>query len=176
MAKINRGACVGILYLNAQKQKKVHNGKLLSPKTVDTAHLPKQVTIVHFTKVPNPKPTPNHKYLMKRELLTLKPLQMQKTPDLTPAKCKNSPPKAGLIEPGACIAVRFVENGVEDVKNGKFLYALVNNKMTCYINPKKPPSVIVYEHMNLVKGAFIPQTVTRTGVKEVRRIVIKPGE
>jgi hypothetical protein len=82
MALVTKGSCVGILYKkNKANQNAVHNGKLLSPTTVNTNKLPNVVRIVHYTKVKNPNPTPTHKYLMKREVLALKPIQLQKTPD-----------------------------------------------------------------------------------------------
>jgi hypothetical protein len=81
-----------------------------------------------------------------------------------------------MIESGACIAVRFIEKGVEDVKNGRFLYAIKNGTRSCYVDPKHLPDTIVYEHMNLVNGTFTSQIRKRTGIQEVRRVVILPGE
>lgn len=168
MPVINAGACVGVLYLNKASQVKVHNGKLVKP--VNSDKLPNKVDIVHYTKMPTGQKTVK----MKRETLQLTPLAIRKTPDYSPLSCRKAKKIKGLIESGACIAVRFADkNNKEDVKNGKFLYAIdQKGKPSCYINLKKLPKKIVYAHMNLVQDVFVPQLRERTKIREVRRITL----
>lgn len=139
-------------------------------KAVNPNKLPKKVVIVHYTKVPTGPKTVK----MKREVLNLTPLAISKTPDQSPPSCKNAKKIKGLIESGACIAVRFAgKNNVEDVKNGRFLYAIdQKDTLSCYINPTKLPKKIVYMHMNLVQDVFEPQIRERTKIREVKRITL----
>lgn len=178
MALINRGACVGVLYQTKNGDIKVHNGKITT--AVDSNNLPSTFRIVH---VGNPK-------TMKQEILTfsdngpLYPLAVQKTPDISPAQCRNLSRISGYIESGACIAVRFPTGNPSkpvDVKNGRLLYAVdKSGKVLCRVptDPTKLKSIqkVVYEHMNIVTKqgvpSFVPQTRERTGVTAIVRVTL----
>lgn len=97
-------------------------------------------------------------------------LSIMKTPSYNPS-CGVKP---GFIEAGACIAVKFRKgNHSFDVKNGRLLYGINGNgKVVCPVDPKNPPSTIVYAHYNIIHQSLVPQIVTRKNVTEVKRVVL----
>ncbi len=155
---------MGVLYKDNKGELKVHNGKLAQKE-------PSNSTNVVLRHVGNAK-------TMKIENLSIprkNVLSIQKTPDYS-SPCKA---KAGLIESGACVAVKFkTGSNTFDVKNGKLLYGIQNDgKVTCLINPNNPPSTIVYAHYNITSQgnghqSFVPQVVTRKNVTEVKRVTL----
>lgn len=161
---INKGACVGVLYKNNKGILKVHNGKLTQKEPSHSAN----VVLKH---VGNPKTMKIDNFSIPRKNV----LSILKTPDYSPP-CTTKP---GLIEAGACVAVKFKTGpNTFDVKNGRFLYGITSDgKVSCLINPKKPPSTIVYAHYNIVSQgsghqSFVSQIVTRKNVTEVKRVVL----
>jgi hypothetical protein len=173
-------SCVGVLYLvNGKGVPQVHNGKLLK-------NLNNTIVVQHFTR------SSTKKGPMKPELLTFfksKPknppkkwfllLDVRRTPNFDPLFCSVTPSKGTVIGSGACIGVRFKTSTTqtgEDVKNGKFVYAVdKNGKRLCTIDTKKTlPERIVYMHWNWSKkGAkdaiLVPETTSRSNILEVRR-------
>lgn len=161
---INKGACVGVLYRDGKGVLKVHNGKLTSKE-------PGTSTNVVIRHIGNAKTMKTENFSIPRKNI----LSIQKTPDYAPP-CQA---KKGLIESGACVAVKFkTGTNTFDVKNGKLLYGLAGSgKAVCPIDPGKPPNTIVYAHYNIVTQGnghidFVSQIVTRKGVIEVKRVTL----
>lgn len=171
-APLIAGTCMGVLYLDSKTNTiMVHNGRL---KTMvpNPGKITNAVTIIHVPKT----------NLVPEELTITKPFAISRTPDFAPAPCKNqkpTPAKPSLIKSGTCFALTFTANGEQDVKNGRFLYAITtNNKLTCSlpIDPKTHSITnnikkVVYMHMNEVQQgtghlAFLPQIVERVNVKK----------
>ncbi len=173
-------SCVGVLYLvNGKGAPQVHNGRLLQ-------NLSNRIIVQHFTRKSNktgpmipelltfykskPKNPPKRWFLL---------VDVRRTPNFNPLFCSVIQSKGTVIGSGACIGVRFKTSSTptgEDVKNGKFLYAVdKNGKKMCTIDTTKPlPKRIVYMHWNWsIKGAqgavLVPETSSRENLLEVRR-------
>ncbi|HLN64327.1 MAG TPA: hypothetical protein VK464_22640 [Symbiobacteriaceae bacterium] len=185
MARINRGSCVGILYLDAQGRPQVHNGRLLRARYgntwvpyVETTRRPNAVEFRHWN-IRRPANTP---FLETRVVTRVR--EVRRTPDLTPDSPRYCANFRGImpgnrILPGTCVGVWFREQGVTDVKNGRYLYWRDRNgRPHCVITPGVIPYEVFYYHFiigtNPQTGQpeLVPMIISRTGVRGVFRTTL----
>ncbi|HET7559268.1 MAG TPA: hypothetical protein VFK80_04850 [Limnochordia bacterium] len=208
-------SCVGVLYVGPQTSPpkpatlrlRVHNGRLKCAfypglgwvDYVRLDQLPQRVCVVHWN-ITRPAPgSPPRMFSECRIFTQLKDIQRtpEATVDVVPAhRCPPSD-RTDVIRLGSCIGVRFRTATGQDVKNGKFLYAIKNGQVVCEIRPGTAnlPDEIFYMHWNneltqaelAARGcacncsntgrtallpAMFPQIRRRTNLLEVRRTPI----
>jgi hypothetical protein len=185
MARINQGSCVGIYY-RVGNQIAVHNGRLLGARYgqtwvpyVDTSFntWPDQVLFSHWN-ISGGVP-----FLERRFLSNI--VEVRLTPDLPPDNafyCANfrGPGAPGEIRPGTCVGVWFRdENGRLDVKNGRYLFYLDNNRNRhCVLLEGATPPEVFYYHLNVQRNAagqitgLNPEIVSRRNVRGVFRTTL----
>ncbi|MDN4067817.1 hypothetical protein QYF50_07920 [Paenibacillus vini] len=123
MSIIKAGDCVGILYFTTMgAPATVHDGVLVSPKSLDTKTYNGNVTILHY----NINRKSGHLF---RQLITVTPIEIRKTPfnkNDQNGRCTSNP-SSPSIPAGSCVAVKFrVPKSAafpagREVKNGRLL-------------------------------------------------------
>lgn len=123
MSIVRAGDCVGILYFTTMgRPATVHDGVLVSPKSLDTKTYNGNVTILHY----NINRKTGHLF---RELITVTPIEIQKTPfnkNDQKGRCTGNP-SSPSIRAGSCVAVKFrvpkssAFPAGREVKNGRLL-------------------------------------------------------
>lgn len=173
MATIKAGDCVGILYFTTMgAPATVHDGVLVSPKSLNTKTYNGPVTILHY----NINRKTGHLF---RQLITVTPIEIRKTPFIKSdqkGRCVGLP-TLPAIPASSCVAVKFKVKksptfpAGREVKNGRLLCPIKNGN-----NP--PNEVWIYHWLVRNPNSDSPSLKLElkkyTGVTYVEKVRVYP--
>lgn len=173
MSIIKAGDCVGILYFTTMgAPATVHDGVLVSPKSLNSQTYNGPVTILHY----NINRKSGHLF---RQLITVTPIEIRKTPFMSSdqkGRCSSSP-SSPAIKAGSCVAVKFrVPKSTtfpagREVKNGRLLCPIKDGN-------KPPKEVWIYHWLVRNPNSDSPSLKLElkkyTGVTYVEKVRVSP--